>query len=685
MKFPMNRTARFSLLPAMLISLAAPTLPQSVFADDEDTGEVSGTALRDRGQPYEYDPGPPKSSRWASLFAATPNYRKIGIEVLGGTPNRDEKYRWTFGPMFYRGRLTPNSVKVFVIGQEGAQDESVSNRSFTGGTGAKMQAFLKHLGITQSYLFMNTFVYTINGQYTSFEDDRDAIREHTNSVLPGVCSGATPAPLCWLAQAEGSPVVKHRHEMFDYMLEQNKNTLALVIAVGGAAQDSLRAWIRHKGGECRSIGTSCDATVLGRKVRVLSVPHPGAASPRNGGDAAGAALRKAFADAAKKVAEWARTDGWLPADTGARRDLSKPYNYASSAIPYRDFAFGTMWRLGRGGTSSNRKDDQKSIQVFSADGCYNADCGTPEAPQRVPLSYAAVRDATTSIPEMPAGDLEWEAPRKNATEYDEGPGKFAKVLMGGERGFAYPKFETLGVTQHESFGTTQVYRGRLDKARLLVVADQESVDDIFTGRALTGAGGQRLQTFLNQAGLSASYAILRTLPVDTSDLSEEKVRDIALNAQVKKVRQEIVKRVLAEGKTEAVLAVGPVAQAAVDALELGSVRVVKMSAPGASGFESSWSGALKELKDAGLRADSGMTARTSYSDKLTSIARLDLPVQTKGWVGTGGNRAVRPTNRDTRALDGNYYKIFMPEWVFRLAPKALSSAERSAIAGAIRE
>ena len=31
--------------------------------------------------------------------------------------------------MWYRGRLTPNSVKVFVVGQEGAQDENVSNRS----------------------------------------------------------------------------------------------------------------------------------------------------------------------------------------------------------------------------------------------------------------------------------------------------------------------------------------------------------------------------------------------------------------------------------------------------------------------------------------------------------------------------------------------------------------------------
>ena len=71
--------------------------------------------------------------------------------------------------MFYRGRLTDNTARVLVIGQEGAQDESLGHRSFVGGTGARMQHFLRHIGITQSYLFLNTFVYPIFGQYTGAE------------------------------------------------------------------------------------------------------------------------------------------------------------------------------------------------------------------------------------------------------------------------------------------------------------------------------------------------------------------------------------------------------------------------------------------------------------------------------------------------------------------------------------
>src|SRR4029453_3680758 len=53
-----------------------------------------------RGNPWDFDPGPATTSGWPELFAATPNYRGLGVAVLGR-----ETFRWHFGPMFYRGRL----------------------------------------------------------------------------------------------------------------------------------------------------------------------------------------------------------------------------------------------------------------------------------------------------------------------------------------------------------------------------------------------------------------------------------------------------------------------------------------------------------------------------------------------------------------------------------------------------
>ena len=57
-----------------------------------------------RGDPRGFDPGPPKNRRWARLFAETPNYRAIGVDMSG-----EEEYRRHFGPMFYRPgfRTTP--------------------------------------------------------------------------------------------------------------------------------------------------------------------------------------------------------------------------------------------------------------------------------------------------------------------------------------------------------------------------------------------------------------------------------------------------------------------------------------------------------------------------------------------------------------------------------------------------
>jgi uracil-DNA glycosylase len=139
------------------------------------------------------------------LFAETPNYRGLGLAVVG----RDA-FRWHHGPMFFRGRLD-GSARVLVVGQEGAQDESLSHRSFTGGTGARMQYLLRFLGLDRSYLFLNSFVYPIFGQYTQ-------------DLRP-------------LAQDPRSPIAAHRNRIFDKAAVDGD--VRLVIAVGRAAKESV--------------------------------------------------------------------------------------------------------------------------------------------------------------------------------------------------------------------------------------------------------------------------------------------------------------------------------------------------------------------------------------------------------------------------------------------------------------
>src|SRR5262244_2405293 len=523
--------------------------PESV-PDGPSRSRGNGGSVTDvRGNPWEHDPGPPSSSGWAELFAQTPNYRGLGRAVLSR-----EAFRWQHGPMFFRGRLD-GSAKVLVVGQEGAQDESLSHRSFTGGTGARMQYLLRFLGLDRSYLFLNSFVYPIFGQYTP-------------DLRP-------------LAQDPRSPIVAHRNRIFDKAVIEGD--VRLVIAVGRAAKESVATWVGAHGGTAdpEALHTASLGSLPDR-VRTVGVLHPGSAA-----SGSTTAIKADFVRAIGHVRDWLQADpGWLPADTGVARDLAAPFPYSSLAIPFRDFPFGTCPRLGRGGTSSNRSDNQRAIRLFSEAGKYNASGAHLQDPSSADGSdegYAA-----------DPGDLPYEPPRAAPRAFDPGPpADIARLLAGAEPGFAWPDFSALGVTAHPSFGTGPVYRGRFGDLSLFVLADQGSDDDTFTGRALSGEAGQRFQGFLAAAGLTQRYLIIRTLPVDTLDLSPAKRLAIAGNPLVQAFHRELLRRLRAANTgATALLAVGPGARQLAPAVVPAGLDVIDLAAPGEPEFLASWPAAL---------------------------------------------------------------------------------------------
>lgn len=620
-----------------------------------------------RGNDWDYDPGAPKDSKWADLFAETPNYRAYGSAVIGG---KGDKFRWMMGPMWYRGRLGKNQVKVFVIGQEGAQDENVSNRSFTGSTGTRMQKFLNYLGVDRSYLFMNTFVYTITGQYGLAQDA--AVTAESKNLM-------------WLAQNENSVVVTHRHKLFDYMLEQNKGTLALVIGVGTAGKDSAASWVRAHGGDCTAsqLSKGCDGVGKLAGIKVVGVMHPGAASARNGGDDAALRLRADFkAKAAIVASKLKENPNWLPQDPGMKRDLSLEFAYGDAAIPHRDFPFGTNWRMGQDGTASNRRGAD-GIQIYSKKGCYNNVNTNPqgrcdETAGTKKLMYEVNPSLLTAKPaEMKAGDVPYESP-KNAIgrkEFDEGPGAdLAKMILE----FFNQDYAKLGVTSHISFGPNGSYRGRANAAKILVVADQESHDDMFSGRALTGTGGQLFQSFLNAIGATKSYFILRTLPVDTLDLSVEKRLAVATDAKVSDARRRIIESVLSAGKTKVIFTIGPVAQKVVS--DLGDLEVKVVNLPEFSDKTiKEVKSVISKVKDLGLTID--VAGKFDYAGTVSIIPRLDLPAYTRFWMGTSGSRAVRAYEvvDGKKVYNPDYYIFKAPQWATKWPEGALSAEEKASV------
>lgn len=591
----------------------------------------------DRGHPWEHDAGPPKNLSWARLFSETPNYRQLSKAVLGS-----EKFRWHFGPMYYRGRLKPNEVKVLIIGQEGAQDESLSHRSFTGGTGSRMQHFLNFIGIKYSYLFLNTFVYPIFGQYN------DNIR--------------------WLAQNPESPIVKHRHDLFNYLLK--KNNVYLVVAVGRAAKEAAKTWVESRGGNCPDGISDLSTTtghVLRTKTKIVGVLHPGGA----GQAGALAKIKQNFQKAVNDIRDWSDNDpNWLPLDKDTSRDLGIPYTYDRAPIPFQDLPFGLNWRLGRGGTSSNRKDSQRSIQVFSEEGKYNNKGHL--------IHYTDLAPGNPKDYSEEAGDLPYEPSVSSYKAYDKGPGSvFAKLFMGAKSGLAWPDFHSLGVNTHSSFGYGPIFRGRPDQAVVLVIADQQSHTDLFTCRALSGDAGQHFQAYLSAIGCTKKYCILRAFPVDTLDLSLSKRKSIATDPQVAKVYNAIITKIISRKNTRLIITLGRVSTELINHIDTGGIDRLGLKAWNQSGAKQDWQNALTAIKNKNYPKDTNNPSFT-YQGERQDIPGLDLPFGTLKWQASSGDRARR-AKLENDVWSPDYYKFIMPEWASNLKPVPLSPKEETSI------
>jgi hypothetical protein len=72
------------------------------------------------------------------------------------------QFRVEWGPIFHRGRLD-GSARVLVIGQDPAQHETIARRTLVGEAGRRLQGFLAKLGVTASYVIVNTFLYSVFG------------------------------------------------------------------------------------------------------------------------------------------------------------------------------------------------------------------------------------------------------------------------------------------------------------------------------------------------------------------------------------------------------------------------------------------------------------------------------------------------------------------------------------------
>jgi hypothetical protein len=162
-------------------------------------------------------------------------------------------FRVEWGPIFHRGRLD-GSARLLAIGQDPAQHETIARRILVGTAGHRAQGFLAKLGLDRSYVFLNTFLYSVYGQGGGNQHKNDlGIAAYRNRwfkailtpgkieavvAFGGLADGAWSA---WLATADGAPYkgLAYQHVPHPTSPESSGATPA---AVKAATKAMLQKW-----------------------------------------------------------------------------------------------------------------------------------------------------------------------------------------------------------------------------------------------------------------------------------------------------------------------------------------------------------------------------------------------------------------------------------------------------------
>lgn len=210
---------------------------------------------------WSYDPGPDPKTKMGKelidLVAEIPNMPEISLQVMG-----EQKFRPAFGPVNWRMLQDKNKVKILFIGQDATHIAEAAGRTATAGFGGRAQDLAAYFGVNEGAAFINTFSYTIKGQYGAFQTPYVLRNESGDSLHFG---NYVDNELWLLSQDLASPMVKWRNKLIDWIIRNNQDSLQLIVTFGGAARDSIATYIESKGGKVGATHT--------KRIRNIQIPE----------------------------------------------------------------------------------------------------------------------------------------------------------------------------------------------------------------------------------------------------------------------------------------------------------------------------------------------------------------------------------------------------------------------------
>ena len=122
-----------------------------------------------------------------SPTAFCPGYPPPYADLVEACPDATvyppDDFRVEWGPIFHRGRLD-GTAQLLVLGQDPAVQETITRRILVGAAGQRTQGLLARLGLTRSYVMINTFLYSVYGQGGgAAHHDDPAIADYRNEWL----------------------------------------------------------------------------------------------------------------------------------------------------------------------------------------------------------------------------------------------------------------------------------------------------------------------------------------------------------------------------------------------------------------------------------------------------------------------------------------------------------------------
>jgi uracil-DNA glycosylase len=209
-------------------------------------------------------------------------------------------------------------------------------------------------------------------------------------------------------------------------------------------------------------------------------------------------------------------------------------------------------------------------------------------------------------------------------------------------------FQSLPATFRLDFGPVY-YRGRLDgTARVLVVGQDPSTDEILAERIFIGQAGQRLQKLLRKLGLTRSYVMFNTYLYSVygqyNDVKSALQANPAVDTAVRKFRNMLLDKAKSTNSLEAVLAFGTAAHDAVaqwpGASGLTCFNLTHPTATDAT-VVANWNSHLAQMQsaitpDQSSLVDPSPCAAITDPAAFADVPRQDLPFGIPSWHGTGG-------------------------------------------------